>query len=59
MAENSKLDELVAEAHKRSLVAAALPYILLGIALAAMFVWRVAVTDPDWDAIPDSAEMAR
>ena len=58
MAENTQLDELVAETYKRSLLAAVLPYILLGIALAGLFIWRVAVTDPDWDATPDAAERA-
>ncbi len=53
------LNELVAETYKRSLFATLLPYVLLGIALAALFVWRVAVTDPDWDAMPDAAETAR
>ena len=59
MAESSKLDEIVAETYRRSLFAAAFPYILLGVVLAGVFVWRVAVTDPDWDAIPDAAENAR
>lgn len=59
MAQMPKVDELVAETYKRSPLAAALPYILLGIFLAGLFIWRVAVTDPDWDAIPDAAQSAR
>ena len=59
MAEMPTLNELVAETYKRSLFATLLPYVLFGIALAALFVWRVAVTDPDWDAMPDAAETAR
>lgn len=59
MAQMSKLDDLVEETYNRSPVQAALPYILLGILLAGLFVWRVAVTDPDWDAIPDAAQGAR
>ena len=58
MAEMPKLNELVAETYKRSLLATLLPYVLLGIALAALFAWRVASTDPDWDAMPDAAEAA-
>ncbi len=59
MAKMSNLDDLVADSYKRSPIAAALPYILLGIVLAGLFIWRVAVTDPDWDAIPDSAQIQR
>ena len=59
MAEMPTLNELVAETCKRSLLATLLPYALLGVALAALFVWRVAIADPDWDALPDAAEAAR
>ena len=59
MAEMPTLNELVAETYKRSFIATVLPYVLLGAVLAALFVWRVAVTDPDWDAMPDAAETAR
>lgn len=42
---------MITDAYRRSPMAAAIPYVLLGIVLAGLFVWRVAVTDPDWDAV--------
>ena len=55
MEKSSAYETTTAKPHARSIWAAVVPYVLLALALAGLFVWRVAVTDPDWDAIPDAA----
>jgi len=52
MAKQQTLDKMIADTYKRSPLTAALPYVVLGFILATLFVWRVAVTDPNWDASP-------